>query len=67
MTRPRKNRIVVNLNTLGGKEVDAASRADGKAIIYDAGTDSYIHVDVALADHDHDVGNLVLIFENQLI
>jgi hypothetical protein len=67
MTRPRKNQIVVNLNSLGGKEVDATSRADGRAIVFDVQTDSYVHAEVAMADHDHDVGNLVLIFENQLI
>lgn len=67
MTRPRKNQIVVNLNSLGGKPVDPESRANGKGLVYDQATDSYIHVDLALAGHDHDVGDLVLIFENQLI
>lgn len=43
-TRPRKNRIVVNLNTLGGKEVDPGSRGDGKILIYDADTDTYYHI-----------------------
>jgi hypothetical protein len=67
MTRARKNQIVVNLNSLGGKPVDPESRAHGKGLIYDAATDSYIHVEIALADHDHDVGDLLLIFENHLV
>jgi hypothetical protein len=67
MTRPRKNQIVVNLNTLGGKTVDPGSRAHGKGLVYDQPTDSYLHVDIALKDHDHDVGDLTLIFENHLI
>jgi len=89
MTRARKNQIVVNLNSLGGKPVDAESRADGKTLVYDAQTDSYLHEDpgdaitfealsgngdigtgadqVARGDHDHDVGDLVVLFENQLI
>lgn len=67
MTRPRKNQIVVNLNSLGGKPVDPESRADGKGIVYDEASGTYIHVSIALADHDHDVGDLTLIFENQLV
>lgn len=67
MTRPRKNQIVVNLSSLGGKPVDPESRADGKGLVYDAATDSYIHVEIALKDHDHDVGDLALLFENQLV
>ena len=67
MTRPRKNQIVVNLNSLGGKPVDPESRADGKGLIYDAASDTYIHVEVALKEHDHDVGDLTLIFENHLV
>jgi hypothetical protein len=67
MTRPRKNQIVVNLSSLGGKPVDPESRAGGKGLIYDAATDSYIHVEIALKDHDHDVGDLALLFENQLV
>jgi hypothetical protein len=67
MTRPRKIHIVVNLNSLGGKPVDAGSRAHGKGLVYDAATDSYMHIDIALKDHDHDVGDLTLIFENHLI
>jgi hypothetical protein len=45
MTRPRKGNIVVNVNTIGGKPVDYGSRQDGRIIVYDAGTDSYKHVD----------------------
>ena len=43
-TRPRKNRIVVNLDTLGGKTVDAPSRADGAVLVFNEGNDQYEHV-----------------------
>jgi len=46
-TRPRKNRIVVNLDTLGGKTVDAPSRADGAVLVFNEGEDQYEHRDPA--------------------
>ena len=43
MTRPRKNQIVVNLTSLGGKTVDAPSRSDGAVLVWDAENDQYVH------------------------
>ncbi len=44
-TRARKNSIVVALNTLGGKAVDMNSLADGRAVVWDAQTDQYLHAE----------------------
>lgn len=44
-TRARKERIVVALNTLGGKVVDMTSLAGGKTLVYNQQTDRYEHAD----------------------
>lgn len=44
-TRARKDRIVIALNTLGGFPVDLISQGDGKTLIFDEGTQTYIHVE----------------------
>lgn len=43
--KPLQNTIKVLSNSLGGKAVDMGSLADGRVLIYDAGTDEYTHVD----------------------
>lgn len=46
-TRPRKNRIVINIESLGGKTVDAPSRADGSVLVFNETLDQYEHQDSA--------------------
>jgi len=89
MTRSRKNKLIVLINSLAGKVLDVASRGDGKAIVYDATTDQYVHTEiadkvtyenlsangdvgdnagqVAEGNHDHEIGDVSLLFENSLI
>ena len=44
MTRARKNRIIVNSNTVAGKPVNTGTRASNKVLSYDAEQDEYTHV-----------------------
>ena len=91
MGKALNDKLIVLSNSLGGKIVDLASQSDGKAIVYDADNDQYIHVDLlSLADitfealdrngdvgagadqlaagnHDHDLGDLVLLFNNRIV
>ena len=42
-TRPRKNRIVINIESLGGKTVDMPSRTDGAVLVFNEAQDRYEH------------------------
>lgn len=44
-TRARKDKILIALNTLGGRVVDMDSLGDGKAVVYDSATNRYTHVE----------------------
>jgi len=57
-------KVVVISNTLGGKEIDL-DRNDGDVVVWNETLNRYVHR--AANDHDHDIGNQVLLFENQLI
>lgn len=46
-TRPRKNRIVINIESLGGKTVDMPSRTDGAVLVFNETQDRYEHQDPA--------------------
>ena len=45
MNRATSKKIIIISNSLGGKLVDMASQSDGRMLVYDQATDSYIHVD----------------------
>lgn len=89
--RASNRRIIVVSNSLGDKIVDTTSRADQRAVVFDQGSNQYIHVEMisleditfetllnngnvgyganqlAPGNHDHDVGNLALLFENRIL
>jgi len=66
-TRSRKQSILVVTNNIGGKVVDMSTLADGTAPVFDQGSNMYKHIEVAPASHDHELGDMTLIFENALI
>jgi hypothetical protein len=57
-------KVVVISNTLGGKEIDL-DRNDGDVVVWNETLNRYVHR--AANDHDHEIGNQVLLFENQLV
>ena len=70
-TRSRKNRIVILSNSIAGKVLDMGSLADGYFVAWDEEAGKYVHVDAstlfAAINHDHEIGDMTLIFENALI
>jgi hypothetical protein len=52
---------------MGGKVVDMTTLADGVSPVFDQGANMYRLVELALAEHDHEIGDMTLIFENALI
>ncbi|MFW6272166.1 MAG: hypothetical protein ACOC2U_00085 [bacterium] len=41
MTRPRKNRIIIAINTVAGKPVDLSNLADGTVLVYNSDTGAF--------------------------
>jgi hypothetical protein len=52
---------------MGGKVVDMTTLADGVSPVFDQVANMYRLVELALAEHDHEIGDMTLIFENALI
>ena len=57
-------KVVVISNTLGGKEIDR-TKNDGDVVVWNETLNMYVHRPAN--DHDHEIGNQVLLFENQLV
>jgi hypothetical protein len=67
MTRARKNSIIVNTSKISGKGVDLTGLTDGSSLKYDLATDSFVPEKFAEEVHDHEIGDITLIFDNKLI
>ena len=62
--RASNQKIIVLSNSLGGELINAAKN-DGDVLVWDEMADMYVHR--SANDHDHEIGNQVLLFENQLV
>ena len=62
--RATNQKIIVLSNSLGGELINTAKK-EGDVLVWDETADMYIHK--AANDHDHEIGNQVLLFENQLV
>lgn len=52
-------------NTIAGKLVEIVPRSDGDVLTWNETNDVYVHL--AANAHDHDVGDLEVLFENRIV
>jgi hypothetical protein len=62
--RASNKKIIVLSNSIAGEIADR-DKNDGDVPVWDEVRNKYIHK--AANDHDHEIGNVALFFENQLI
>jgi len=67
MSRASNKKIIVVSNSTAGKLVETTPRNDKDCFVWDQTKNCYVHEPRALVNHDHEIGNQVLLFENQLI
>ena len=62
--RATNKKIIVLSNSMGGELINAVKN-DGDVLVWNETAEMYVHH--ASNDHDHEIGNQVLLFENQLV